>query len=110
MNMNYNSLTSMYESMFTQMYIFLVEKYFLQFWLKEIYGKQQKYRKYVHLGQHTFIHCSRITVDHVNFQHFYLKFTQHATVAQTEPKQEVTKKMTDKPAAECSKAAYLDVN
>ena len=35
MNMNYSSLTTMYESMFTQMYICLVEKYFLQFWLKE---------------------------------------------------------------------------
>ena len=29
MNMNYSSLTTMYESIFAQMYIFLVEKYFL---------------------------------------------------------------------------------
>ena len=28
MNMNYRSLTTMYESNFTKMYIFLVEKYF----------------------------------------------------------------------------------
>ena len=33
-NMNYSSLTTMYESIFAEMYIFLVEKYFLQFWLK----------------------------------------------------------------------------
>ena len=39
----------------------------------------------------------------------YLKFTQHATMMQTELKQEVTK-MTDKHAAECSTAVYLDVN
>ena len=28
MNMSYSSLTTMYESIFAQMYIFLVEKYF----------------------------------------------------------------------------------
>ena len=31
MNMNYSSLTTMYESMFTQMYIFLVENNFCNF-------------------------------------------------------------------------------
>ena len=33
-NMNISSLTIMYDSIFAQMYIFLIEKYFLQFWLK----------------------------------------------------------------------------
>ena len=37
---------------------------------------------------------------HVHVNVFSLKFTQHATVTQTESNQEVTK-MTDKHAAEC---------
>ena len=41
--------------------------------------KYIKYQKYIHLGQYTFIHCS-------------LKFTQRATMTQTESKQEVTQK------------------
>ena len=43
MNMNYSSLTTMYESMVTQMYIFLVEKYFFAILAKtNFHGKQQK--------------------------------------------------------------------
>ena len=42
MNMNYSSLTTMYESMFIQMYIFLVEKDFLQFWPKQIFMVNSK--------------------------------------------------------------------
>ena len=34
MNMNYSFLTTIYESIFAQMYILLVEKYVLQFGLK----------------------------------------------------------------------------
>ena len=40
---------------------------------------------------------------------FFLKFTQRATMTQTESKQEVAK-MTDKHAAESSKTVYLGVN
>ena len=42
MYMNYSSLTTMYESIFAQMYIFLVEKYFWQFWLKKIFMVKSK--------------------------------------------------------------------
>ena len=53
MNMDYSSLTTMYESMFAQMYIFLVEKYFLQFWLKmNFHGKKQN--MYIIPEIHTF--------------------------------------------------------
>ena len=42
-NMNYSSLTTMYESMFTEMYIFLVEKYFFAILAKiNFQGKKQK--------------------------------------------------------------------
>ena len=41
-NMNYSSLTTMYESIFAKINIFLVEKYFLEFWLKKFHGKKQK--------------------------------------------------------------------
>ena len=52
----------------------------------------------LHLGQNTIILCSRIIV--VNVITFNFKFTQHATLTQTESKQEVTE-ITDKHAAEC---------
>ena len=42
MNMNYGFLTTIYESIFAQMYILLVEKYVLQFWLKNFHSKKEK--------------------------------------------------------------------
>ena len=42
MNMNYGFLTTIYESIFAQMYILLVEKYVLQFWLKNVIVKRKK--------------------------------------------------------------------
>ena len=41
MNMNYGFLTTMYESIFTQMFILPVEKYVLQFWLKNFHSKKE---------------------------------------------------------------------
>ena len=68
MNMNYSYPTTMYESILAQMYAFLVciVCMFLLFTMKKSFKqKLQKiffYQKYVHLGENTFIHCSRITV------------------------------------------------
>ena len=42
MNMNYGFLTTIFESIFAQMYILLVEKYVLQFWLKMFIVKRKK--------------------------------------------------------------------
>ena len=42
MNMNYGFLTTKYESIFAQMYILLVEKYVLQFWLNNFHSKKEK--------------------------------------------------------------------
>ena len=70
MNMNYSSLTTMYESILAYLYIFMVEKCILQFWLKNIFMVKSKkiksYQKYIYLGKNNFIHCSRITVVHVH--------------------------------------------
>ena len=40
--MNYGFLTAIYESIFAQMYILLVEKYVLQFWLENFHSKREK--------------------------------------------------------------------
>ena len=72
--------------------------------LKPKLQKKKFYQKYVHLGENTLIHCSQRTVFQFNVNLFSLKFTQPATVTQRESNQEVTKKMTDKHAAEYSKA------
>ena len=108
MNINYSYWTTMYESSFAQMYIFLVEKYFLQFLLQNCF--MVKSNNYIHLGQTTFIHCSRITVVHVHVNIFYLKFTKHATETQNGIKAGSNSNMNDKHAAEYPKAAYLGVN
>ena len=113
MNRNYSYPTTMHESILAQIYVFLVlftifafynEKWFkpkLQktIFLPEIctYG-----RKYSHtLWSENCSPCS--------CKSFSLKFTQHATVTQTESNQEVTK-MTDKHAAEYSKAVRWNIN
>ena len=94
MNMNYSYPTTMYESILTQIYVYLVLFTIFAFYHEHFKPKLQKkfYQKYVHLGENTLIHCSQRTVFHVHVNVFYLKFTQPATVTQTESNQEVTKK------------------
>ena len=53
------------------------------------------------MNQNTFIYCSSVTVVPV---HFDQKFTQIATILQTEQNQKVTHQTTDKHAADCSKS------
>ena len=114
MNMNYSYPTTMYESILAQMCVFLVLFTIFAFYRENLFlPKLQKiffYKQYVHLGEHSLIHCSQRTVVHIHVNVFSLKFIQHATVTQTESNQEVTKKMTDKHAAEYSKAVCWDVN
>ena len=71
MNMNISSLTIMYDSIFAQMYIFLIEKYFFAILVKSKICKE--YQKYLYLGQNAFIYCSRITVVHVHVNILILK-------------------------------------
>ena len=62
-----------------------------------------------HYAMEAFTHCIWITVVHVHVNIFCLKFTQNAATMQTEPNQEVIKRI-DKHAAEYSKTACLGVN
>ena len=77
-----------------EMYVFLVLftifAFYYEFFFKQN-CKKKFYQKYVHLGDHTLIHCSQRTVVQIHVNVFSLKFTQHATVTQTESNQEVTK-------------------
>ena len=69
MNMNYSNLTTMYESIFAQMYVLLVLftmfAFYREFFFKPKLQKIFFYQKYVYLGENTFIHCSQRTVVHV---------------------------------------------
>ena len=65
-NMKYNDLTTIYESIFAQMYTFSGRKYIFPIF---VYGSFMVkinnckfYEKYVHLGQTAFTYCSWITV------------------------------------------------
>ena len=74
MNMNYSYPTTMYESILAQMYVFLVLFTIFAFYNENLFlPKLQKiffYQKYVHLGEHTRIHCSQRTVVHINVNGF----------------------------------------
>ena len=68
MNMNYSNLTTMYESIFAQIYVLLVFFTIFAFYHELFKPKLQKiffYQKYVYLGKNTPIHCSQRTVVHV---------------------------------------------
>ena len=73
MNMRYNYPTTMYEIILAKMYVFLVLFTFLFFYHENFQAKVEIiffYQKYVHLGENTFIHCSRITVVYVHVNVF----------------------------------------
>ena len=69
MNMNYSNLTTMYESIFAQMYVLLVLFTVLLFTMKFFLSQNCKkiffYQKYVYFGENTLIHCSQRTVIYV---------------------------------------------
>ena len=69
MNMNYSNLTTMYESIFAQMYVLLVLftifAFYHEIFLSQNCKKIFFYQKYVYLGENTLIHCSQRTVVHV---------------------------------------------
>ena len=69
MNMNYSYLTTMYESILTKKYAFLVFFTFLLFIMKNILSKNYKNifePEICTYGENTFIHCSRITPVHIH--------------------------------------------
>ena len=94
--MNYNYPTAMYESIFAQMYVFLVLFTIFAFYHEKSF--KPKLQKNIFLPEicifgpkysHTLLseNCSSCSCKFIS-----LKFTQHATVTPTESNQEVTKK------------------
>ena len=75
MNVNYNYPTTMYESIFAQMYVFLVLLTIFAFYHEHLLSQNCKkiffYQKYVHLGENTLIHCSQRTLVHIHVNLFY---------------------------------------
>ena len=66
--------TTMYESILAQMYVFLVFLHFTAFYHEKDFKKNMQkiffYKNCVHSGENTFIHCSQITVVHINLNIF----------------------------------------
>ena len=83
--MNYNYLTTIFRSILTQIYVFLVLFTFFYFDLENFISKHCKYifffQKIVHLGENTSKYCSWIIVVHVHATVF--------TILQTVSNQEV---------------------
>ena len=77
MNMNYSYLTTIYRSILTQIYVFLVLFISFHFDPEKFISKNCKYnvknfyQKFVHLGENTSIYCSRIIVVHVHATVFF---------------------------------------
>ena len=68
MNMNYSYPTTIYESILTQIYVFLVLFFF--FYHEQIISKIGNiYFSNRNLGKNTFIYCSEIIVIHVHARH-----------------------------------------
>ena len=74
MNINYNYPTTMHESITAQMYIFLmlftIFAFTMNFSSQNCKKKIFFYQKYVHLGEHTLIHCSQRTVVYIHVNVF----------------------------------------
>ena len=73
MNMNYSYPTTMYESVFAKMHVFLVEKYYLEFLLKTFLMvdlTSSVRRNYCIHSNIPFIYCRQTTVVHVHVNIF----------------------------------------
>ena len=92
MNMNYNYLTTVYRSILTQIYVFLVLFTIFYFDLEKFISKNCKYiffyQKFVHFGENTSTYCSQIIVVQVHTTFF----SQRVTILQSILNQEVTLK------------------
>ena len=114
--MNYSYLTTMYESILAQIYVFLVLFTSFAFYHeKKIKQKLQKkkmffYHKLVYFGENTLIqNCSRIIVAQIHVNVFSkIHPARHSDANGI--KRGSNQKMTDKHAAEYSKSVCWDVN
>ena len=73
MTRSYSYPTTIYERILAQKYVFLVLftifAFYHEFFISKN-GRKKNYKKYVYLGENTFIHCSWITVVHVHVNVF----------------------------------------
>ena len=74
MNMNYNEPLTIFNSIFAQMYKFLVKNYIFTFFAYELFKVKmkncKKYQRYIYLGQNTSKYCSQIIVVHFHANGF----------------------------------------
>ena len=75
--MNYNYLTTIFRSILTQIYAFLVLFTIFHFDLEKFKGKNSKYilfyQEFVHLGKNTTKYCRQIIVVHFHATVFFSK-------------------------------------
>ena len=92
-----HELTTIFRSILTQIYIFLVLFTIFHFDLEISQNCKYLlfYQKFVHLGENTSNYCSRIIVVDVHATVSFLNFTLRVTILQMVSNQEVTlKRMT----------------
>ena len=74
MNKNYSYPTTIYEKYFDPNVYFSGIIYIFDFYHEKFISKNRKniffYQKFVHLGENTFVYCSRIIVVHVHVNVF----------------------------------------
>ena len=110
--MNNNYPTTIYRSILTQIYIFLVLFTIFHFDHEKFISKNCNYiflyQKFVHLGGNT-IYCSRIIVVHVHATVFFSKVHPSCHNIANGIKPGSNSKKTDKHPAGCSKAVCCGV-
>ena len=104
--MNYNYLATIYESIFAQMYKFLLEKYIfpiLAYKFFMVKSKTVNYTRNTYIWVN-FIYCSWITVVHVHVNIFIYISPSMPQYCKLNKETASNLKTTDKHAAECLKA------
>ena len=85
--MDYNYLTTIYRSILSQIYVFLVLFTIFHFDLKKFISKNCKYifflQKFVQLGENTSICCSRIIVHSTFFSKIVNEYDREIPQSQT---------------------------
>ena len=105
-------LTTIYRSILTQIYVFLVSFTIFQFDIEKFISKNCKYiffyQKSVHLGENTSLYCSRIIVVHVHAGVFSKVHPACHNIAKG-IKPGSNPKKTNNHAVDCSKAVCWGV-
>ena len=112
MRKNNSYLTTIWVSILTQIYVFLVLFTVFAIDLETFISKNWKnilfYQKFVHLGENTFPYCSRIIAVYV-YVSVFIKSSPSVSQYSKRNKPGSNSKTTDKHAVDCSKAVCLGV-